>query len=165
MKLSKLMLVVAVATLTSIATSVYGKSKIVPRIYMFGFAASFSDSTVYFTNVQAVDNVWMDSKTKFLLGRDNYSLQLKHMLAQKMNQPNRTCIVAFGKKRKDVENKLLKMKKLYTNKKAKTQYDVRYIPENEFRFQAINMDFEESANNSQAPNVTDKQSKKKQKRR
>ncbi len=33
-------------------TGVSAKSKMVPRIYMFGFSASFTDSIVYFTNVR-----------------------------------------------------------------------------------------------------------------
>ena len=143
MKLSKYMAAFAIAILASVATTASGKGVMTPRIYMFGFAASFTDSTVYFTPVQAVDSVWIDSKTGFLMGRDNYSLQLKNMLANKMQRPNRTCIVMFGKKRKDLENKFLKMQKLYTDKKGKGKYDVRYIMENDFHFQAVNMNYEE----------------------
>lgn len=165
MKLSKYMLATAIIAMMTVTTNVSGKGKMIPRIYMFGFAASFSDSTVYFTNVQAVDSAWIDSKSKFLLGRDNYSLQLKNMLANKMSQPNRTCIVSFGEKRKDVEQKLLKMKKLYTDKKAKNQYDVRYIAESDFHFQAVNMNFEETAPEEKIPNVSNSKPKTKAKRR
>ena len=33
-------------------------------IYVYGFAASFNDSTVYFTDIQQVDSAYIDSKTK-----------------------------------------------------------------------------------------------------
>ena len=48
------------------ALQVSAKQKIEPR-YLFGFAASFADSTVYFTDIQKVDSAWIDTKTKFLL--------------------------------------------------------------------------------------------------
>ena len=51
----------------------------VPRLYVFGIAASFNDSVVYITDIQQVDSAWMATKTKFLLGRNNYSNQLKEL--------------------------------------------------------------------------------------
>ena len=33
--------------------------------YLYGFATSFNDSTVYFAEIQLLDNAWVDSKTKF----------------------------------------------------------------------------------------------------
>lgn len=52
------------------------KGKMEPR-YVFGFSASFADSTVYFTDIQKLDSTWIDTKSKFLLGREQYSSQLK----------------------------------------------------------------------------------------
>ena len=34
----------------------------VPKAYMFGFVASFNDSTVYFTDIQELDSVWVTKK-------------------------------------------------------------------------------------------------------
>ena len=47
----------------------------VPQAYMFGFAASFNDSTVFFTDIQQVDSVWVTKKKGFLAGRSNYAYQ------------------------------------------------------------------------------------------
>jgi len=119
-------------------TGVSAKSKMVPRIYMFGFSASFTDSIVYFTNVQAVDSAWVESKGNYLLGRDNYSYQLNNYFTDMQNMPNRTCVVVFSEKKKEVEEKLMKMKRKYTVK-AKTPFEVRYITDSDFKFKAVDM--------------------------
>ena len=118
------------------------KGKVVPRIYMFGFSASFTDSIVYFTNIQEVDSAWIDSGSKFLMGRENYSYQLRNYLADKLKMPNRTCLVMYGKNRKDAEKKYLKMKRLYTEK-SKGMYDVRFINDSNFKFATIDMSYNE----------------------
>ena len=45
-------LMVAMAYLPSVA-----QNRVVPKAYMFGFAASFNDSIVFFTDIQEVDSV------------------------------------------------------------------------------------------------------------
>ena len=112
---------------------------LVPKAYMFGFAASFNDSTVFFTDIQQVDSVWVTKKKGFLAGRSNYSYQLRNYCEQKMDLPKRTCVVVSSLKRKDVEKKYKKMMKKYIGKKAKS-YDVRYIPSSDFKFEAVDMD-------------------------
>ena len=120
-----------------VATTANAKSVVTPKAYMFGFVANFSDSVVYMTDIQTVDSVWYDTKTKFLLGRSVYSNQLRQYFANTLNQPNRTCIVIFALKRKDIEKKFLKLRKEYTGKKVR--YDVRTLNENEFHFTPVNM--------------------------
>lgn len=142
MKSFKYLFIAAILASALTVTGVSAKRKMMPRVYMFGFCASFTDSTVYFTNVQAVDSAWMDTKTKFLLGRDNYSYQLRDYFTYNQNMPNRTCIVMFGEKKKDVEEKYMKLKKKYTIK-AKDMYDVKYLSESDFKFKPINMYVEE----------------------
>lgn len=124
------------------ATDVSAKRKMMPQVYIFGFSAAFTDSIVYMTNVQAVDSAWIDTKTKFLLGRDSYTYQLKNFFTQKQNLQNRTCMVFFATDRSDAEKKYLKMKRKYTTE-AKNKYDVRYIDESDFRFKAVDMSDEE----------------------
>lgn len=141
MRLFRYALATLLVAATFAAGNVSAKGKVVPNIYIFGFSASFSDSIIYMTDVQKVDSAWIDSKTKFLLGRENYSYQLKDYLANKLNQQNRTCLVIFGKTRKDAEKKYLKMKKMYVDK-AEGMYDVRYIKDSEFKFQPIDMSIE-----------------------
>ena len=101
--------------------------------YICGFAASFNDSTVYFTDIQYMDSTYTDSKTGFLYSRDNYSYQLRgHM--QKNGVANPTCITFFSKKRKDVEKKYAALKKRYA---TKGRYDVTYLLASEFAFTPI----------------------------
>lgn len=115
----------------------------VPKAYMFGFSASFNDSTVYFTDIQEVDSVWMEKKNNFLAGRSQYSYQLRNYFAQKTDQPQRTCIVISSPKRKDVEKKYAKMKKQYTEKNA-GKYDVRFLSTTDFHFTPVKMSEEEA---------------------
>ncbi|MBR1688382.1 MAG: hypothetical protein IJ710_07610 [Prevotella sp.] len=128
----------ALALLMASATS--AKRVVVP-VYMFGYAASFSDSVVYLTDVQEVDSAWIDGKTRFLLGRDNYSAQLREHFTEKQ-MPNRVCGVIFALKRSDAEKMYLKMTRRYTVK-AKNKYEVKYLTANDFKFQSINMAEEE----------------------
>ena len=114
------------------------KNVVEKKAYMFGFSASFNDSIVYFTTIQEVDSVWFTQKKNMLAGRSNYSNQLREYCNDKLNQPKRTCIVIGNKSLKKVEKKYEKMKKMYLQNK-KTTYDVRFIKEDEFKFQAINM--------------------------
>jgi len=131
-------LIVTFLTVMSFMT-VGAKNYVVPRAYMFGFVASFNDSTVYFTDIQEVDSVWLMSKKKMLAGRSNYSYQLRNYCADSLGLPNRTVIVVSSVKRKDVEKKLAKMKKEYLVKQA-GKYDVHYINSSEFQFRSVNMD-------------------------
>lgn len=101
--------------------------------YICGFATSFNDSTVYFTDIQYMDSTYTDSKTGFLYSRDNYSYQLRgHM--QKNGVANPTCITFFSKKRKDVEKKYATLKKRYA---TKGRYDVKYLLASDFAFTPI----------------------------
>lgn len=114
------------------------KNVVEKKAYMFGFSASFNDSTVYFTTIQEVDSVWFTQKKKMLAGRSNYSNQLREYCNEKLNQPKRTCVVIGNNNLKKVEKKYEKMKKMYTQNKKAT-YDVRFIPEEDFKFVTINL--------------------------
>ena len=105
---------------------------------MFGFVASFNDSTVYFTNIQQVDNAWVTKKKQFLAGRNQYSIQLREFFANQRNMPNRTCVVIANVDRKKLEKKYIKMKNKYLVK-SKKPYDVRNISESDFKFETVDM--------------------------
>ena len=112
----------------------------VQKIYVFGMAASFTDTIVHFTPIQEVDSAWFDRKKTFLMGREDYSYQLREYLSSQLLMPHRTCIVIYDKKLKKVEKKRAKMLRLYTQPpKGARQYDVRYIDQKDFRFKAVNM--------------------------
>jgi len=137
MKLIK-QLTLAIVLMAAGATNVQAQNIKVPHAYMFGFVASFNDSTVYFTNIQQVDSVWVTKKKKMLAGRNNYSYQLREFFAQKRNMPNRTCVVVANTNRKKVEKKYIKMKNKYLVK-SKKPYDVRNIADSDFKFSAVDM--------------------------
>jgi len=114
------------------------------QLYMFGFSASFKDSVVYVTDIQPVEGAWIDSKTKFLLGRDNYSYQLRDYLANTLQQPQRVCLVLYATSFKKAERLFVKLKKKYTGTKKKpAHYDVRFISQQDFRFQPVDMSQEQ----------------------
>lgn len=150
MKLFRYATATLLAAMALAAANVSARGKVVPSIYVFGFAASFTDSVVYFTDVQKVDSAWIDTKTKFLLGRDNYSYQLENFLAAKRQEQNRTCLVMYGRTQKEAEKKYLKMKKLYTEK-SRGMFDVRYINEADFKFQPIDMSYDVGETVTTAP--------------
>lgn len=104
------------------------------KVYMFGFAASFNDSTVCFTDIQEIDSAYIDSKTKFLFSRENYSYQLRDYLqGQNFNTP--TCVTVFATTRKEIEKKYEQMKKKYSG--GKNLYAIKEIKSPDFTFQAI----------------------------
>lgn len=111
-------------------------------LFVYGFATSFNDSTVYFTEIQLMDGTWVDSKTGFLYSRENYSYQLRESLKAR-GLKNPTCVTVYGKTRKDVEKKYSSMKKRYA---ANGRYNVQYLTANDFSFEPIEPD--ESEKNS-----------------
>ena len=128
----------ALAMTAMLPNQTQAKPLVAPKAYMFGFVANFSDSVIYITDIQTIDSVWYDHKTKFLLGRSTYSGQLREYFNSTLNLPHRTCIVVFALTRKEIEKKYLKMKKQYTGKYA-GRYDLRTLTEGEFRFSPVNM--------------------------
>lgn len=119
-------------TMNVIAGVAQTKTELRPA-YVCGFAASFNDSTVYLTDIQAFDSVLVDSKTKFLTERESYSNQLKDYL-KAAGFVNPTCITLFAFKRSDIEKKYLKLKKKYTKG---GKFNIRYLTSSDFKFVAI----------------------------
>jgi len=109
------------------------------KMYMFGFSASFQDSIIYMTDVQEIDGVWYETKSKTLMERHQYSTQLKDFLTDNKEMPNRVCVVMFALTRKEAEKLFIKIRKEYTVK-AKGKYDVRYLTMTEFLFHPIEID-------------------------
>ena len=116
-----------------------GKLRCTP-IYIFGVSASFNDSIVYFTDIQIIDSAWIEERGNMLLGRLEYSYQLRSFVNAR-GEANRTCLVAFAFKEKDIMKKYQHMKKQFTgSKKRPTKYDVREIDEDEFKFHSVTPD-------------------------
>lgn len=127
---------VAVMIICGWTINASAKLKCVPKLYAFGFAASFNDSTVYFTDIQEIDSAWINDKNDFLVSRDNYSYQLKNYFTS-LGLEHRTCVISFALKRKDIEKKYQKMKNKYV--KA-GNYDIKSVSTNDFHFTAIKPD-------------------------
>lgn len=139
MKLQKYLLGAALLLAVALLSTANAKGVLTPKMYMFGFAASFNDTIVHFTDIQAVDSVWVDDKSHFLMGREHYSNMLRDYLKDQQ-MPNRTCIVVYDKDLNKLQKKYLKMKKLYVGtKKVKTNNDIRMIPVSDFRFTSVDM--------------------------
>ena len=125
----KLILTLVVA-LTALTASAVNKPE---KVYMYGFAASFNDSTLYFTSLQELDSVYIDSKTKFLYSRDNYSYQLRDYLSAHGSE-HYTCTTVFALNRKAAEKKYAKLRKRYTQG---GKYTVKDLSKTDFFFVPI----------------------------
>lgn len=102
-------------------------------IFVYGFAASFNDSTVYFTDIQQIDSAYIDSKTKFLYSRENYSYQLRDYL-DKLGFKNATCTTSFAMTKKEAEKKYLTLRKKYLEG---GKYNINYLKAQDFHYKAI----------------------------
>ena len=81
-------------------------------MYIVGVSASFTDSLIYFTDIQFVDSVKL-GKDKLLPMRSQYSDQLENYLEQVKGMENRTCFIYFNEKKAKLEKTLNKMKENY----------------------------------------------------
>ncbi|PIN28114.1 hypothetical protein [Prevotella intermedia] len=106
------------------------------KVYMFGFSASFNDSTVNFTDIQAVDAYVENNHTHFLVNRDEYSYQLRYYMESIQPDSNPTCLVVYALTQKNAIKKYLKLQEQYT-KKAKIKYIVNAIPTSKFSFKTV----------------------------
>lgn len=112
------------------ATAKKSKDKNKYGVYMAGVSASFTDSLVYFTDIQFLDSAQMDGKG-FLVGRSQYSVQLKDYLETKEGGKNRTCFMLFNLKKNKLQKELQKLKEKYNKGKNMVLKDVNP----EFKFE------------------------------
>lgn len=107
------------------------------KVYMFGFASSFNDSTVYFTDVQKVEGAWVyDKQRTFLVNRDEYSYQLRNFLKQ-MGLQTPTCVTVYAFEEKEIYKKYAKLRQRYEGKKRKFDFLVRNIPAEVFAYKVV----------------------------
>ena len=117
---------------------VSAKDKEVSKVYMFGFAASFNDSTIYITDIQEIKGAYVAERTKFLVNRDEYSYQLRNYL-QGQGNAFPTCITSYAYDRKTIEKKFAKIKKRYIDKN-KGRYIIVNISKEQFTYQPVSSD-------------------------
>ena len=111
-----------------------GTAPHVKRVYMFGFAASFTDSIAYQTDIQALDSTWLEGKSDFLVDRALYSLQLQYFVESQLKNTNSICTVFYNKKYRKLQKTWMKVKKRYQNNegltlKQLTKQDFTFLPE------------------------------------
>ena len=132
---------IVLTLLVCVAMGAEAKTVKARHMYIFGFAASFKDSVVYMTEIQDVQGAMYDKKTKFLLGRDSYSDQLKTYFKEKKQMSDRVCMVMFSTSKKKAEKKYLKLRKKYVgDKKRPSTYEVRYVTTQDFQFEPVGLD-------------------------
>ena len=95
-------------------------------VYIFGFATAFTDSTGYITDVQYLDSAFIDTKTKFLIGRNMYSIQLQEYLEKNENCNHPITSIFFGDKKK-LEKKQLSIRNRYEKYRDFTVKNVNYV--------------------------------------
>lgn len=86
-------------------------------VYAFGVSASFTDTLVYYTEIQVLDSVTLD-KNGFLPKRDLYSYQLKNYLELEKGLPNRTCMIYFSENNKKLSKEAVKVMNKYKKNKS-----------------------------------------------
>ena len=117
--------------------AVHGKDFQPRKVYMFGFATSFNDSTVYFTDIQTVNDAWVyDKQRTFLVNRDDYSYQLRDYLKQQgLDSP--TCVTIFAFDEKEIRKKYETLHQRYEGKKRKFDFLVRNVPATVFSYHGV----------------------------
>ena len=101
------------------------------RVYLYGVAMNFNDSTVYITDVQHLDSIIIHDNG-CLQNYSNYSMQWKVYLEGTLNELNQTCGVIYSDKKKKLDKSYLKTRKKYTNDKSKT---LKQVGTDAFAFQ------------------------------
>lgn len=112
MKNKNILTIILMAAFVMAAISVSAKPK-QKKVWMFAYAASFTDSTAYVSDLQEIETAYIETKTGFLYDRSLYSLQFKNYLEENLNIKNPTCAVFFHTNRAKVEKKFLRIRKEY----------------------------------------------------
>ena len=98
-------------------------------VYAFGISASFTDSVVYYTEIQILDSASL-TKEGFLPKREVYSTQLKNYLESK-GQTNRTCMIYFSESKKKNATEFEKLSAKYKKNKS---VSLQKIEKKDFQF-------------------------------
>lgn len=101
------------------------------RVYLYGVATNFNDSTVYITDVQHLDSIVIHDNG-CLQNYSNYSMQWKVYLEGTLNELNQTCAVIYSDKKKKLDKSFLKTRKRYANNKDK---NLKQVGTDAFTFQ------------------------------
>ncbi len=153
-------LFIAFVMLLATAGKVSADNKCLPHLYMFGYAFSFNDSTLYITTVQNVNDVWVRPRNGFVIERETYSNQLQRYF-ENDGVLNMTCGISYDEKEKKALKKFNKLKERYAKKMKHMR--VVTLSEGDFAFTSfVPMQVETSDdNNDKAVKSKKKKSSKK----
>lgn len=99
------------------------------EVYGFGFAASFTDSVAFYTDIQLLDSASLVNKS-YLNMRYDYSYQLKYYLQDNLQKSDHVCMIFFNTKLKKLQKEYDKL----LNKYRKAGTGLRQIPITDFKF-------------------------------
>ena len=88
------------------------------RVYLFGLATNFHDSTVYITDVQCLDSLAINPDGS-LPNHVGYTLQLKVYLEGTLDEKYQTCAVIYSDKKKRLTRRLANVQRRVQYKKEK----------------------------------------------
>lgn len=123
-----LMLVAAVGIARDKKESKKAKEIKEVSVYIWGASISFSDSVVYFTEIQELGAMVLENG--FLPHRQYYAYELKDYMNFNENMPGRISVIYFDEKRSKLEKQEQKIKKRLVEKEGLT---VRYLGD-KFKF-------------------------------
>ena len=126
-------------------------------VYIFGFAESFTDTLGYITDVQRLETAYVDAKTKFLIGRNMYSVQLQQYLQQNEDCKYPVTSIFFGDKKEKLMKKQLSLRNKYEKYRDYTIKSVDYVFTPEVY---VEQEVEESLDADNADKKASKKSKK-----
>lgn len=101
------------------------------RVYMYGVAVNFNDSTMYMTDVHYLDSMIIN-KDGSLQNYIGYSMQLKAFLEGTLGETDQTCAVIYSDKKKKLEKRFLRMRKECL---AERKQRLKQIGTDSFRFE------------------------------
>lgn len=114
MKYFRIFLLAAITVMCCSAFTMKNKEK---PVYVFGLAASFTDTIVYYTEIQLLDSVYL-TKDGFLPQRDLYSYQMKNYLEYEKDKPYYTCMIYFSENKSKLTKEASKLKNKYQKAKG-----------------------------------------------
>ena len=107
------MLICCVATLSA---------KKPKTVYVMGVSYSFSDSIVYFTEIQKMENIQFSDAHKFLPDRQHYSYELTDFMESNEGMPGRLSALYYAEKLTSLQKKAEKLKKRFLKKNKEVKY-------------------------------------------
>lgn len=126
-----LLLTITLLLSATLTLSAKKKQQTAQTVYLYAISASFNDTIVYITDIQTVDNAYMERK-HILGGLQEYVQQVDRYFNAK-GMTRRINTVFFQTKRSKAEKQFVKLRKKYT----RSDINLQILPQGEFTFKAV----------------------------